>query len=242
MKVIILAGGLGTRISEETEDKPKPMVLIDDKPILWHVINIYAIQGYSDFIIATGYKHQIIEEYVKQLKTHLNIKCVFTGDNSQTAKRISLCLNELDSAEDVFVTYGDGLGNVNLAELKKYHEKHKKMATVTAVRPPARFGVMEFKNGLVTHFGEKSQADSGWINGGFFLLKPEIIRFIVGQNDSFEIDVLPRLVEENELMAYEHDGFWQPMDTLREKNILASLSKQSIPPWMNSITVERKGT
>jgi glucose-1-phosphate cytidylyltransferase len=235
MKVIILAGGLGTRISEETEEKPKPMVLIDDKPILWHVMNIYAMQGYADFIIATGYKHQVIEEYVKQLKTDLNIQCVFTGDNSQTAKRISLCLNELDSKEDVFVTYGDGLGNVNLTELKKYHEKHEKLATVTAVRPPARFGVMEFKNGLVSHFGEKSQADSGWINGGFFLLKPEIIRFITGQNDSFEIDVLPRLVAKNELMAYEHTGFWQPMDTLREKNILASLSQQTIPPWMNSI-------
>jgi glucose-1-phosphate cytidylyltransferase len=241
MKVVILAGGLGTRISEETDSKPKPMVLIDNEPILWHVINIYALQGHKEFIIATGYMHEVIEDYVNQLKTDLNIRCIFTGTNSQTAKRISLCLNELDGTEDVFVTYGDGLGNVNLTELKQYHDKHEKIATVTAVRPPARFGVMEFKNGLVSHFGEKSQADSGWINGGFFLLKPEIIRFITGQNDSFEIDVLPRLVAENELMAYEHDGFWQPMDTLREKNILATLSKQITPPWINFLATESRG-
>jgi len=240
VKVIILAGGLGTRISEETENKPKPMVLIGDKPILLHVIDIYALQGYTDFVIATGYKHNIIEDYVNRLETNLNIKCVFTGENSQTGKRIALCLKELGGTEDVFVTYGDGLGNINLAELKNYHEKHNRIATVTAVRPPARFGVMEFKNGLVSHFGEKSQADSGWINGGFFLLKPEIGRFIIGQNDSFEIDVLPRLVEENELMAYEHDGFWQPMDTLREKNILTSLSKEIIPPWIDLIAFQRR--
>jgi glucose-1-phosphate cytidylyltransferase len=241
VKVIILAGGLGTRISEETENKPKPMVLIDDKPILWHVMNIYALQGHTEFIIATGYKHEIIEEYINQLESDLSIRCVFTGKNSQTAKRIALCLTELDRNEDVFVTYGDGLGNIDLKELKNYHDKHGKIATITAVRPPARFGVMEFKNGLVNHFGEKSQADSGWINGGFFLLTPEILRFMTGQNDSFEIDVLPRVVAESELMAYEHDGFWQPMDTLRERNLLASLSKQTPPPWINSITPEARG-
>jgi glucose-1-phosphate cytidylyltransferase len=241
MKVIILAGGLGTRISEETGDKPKPMVLLDDKPILWHVINIYALQGCKEFIIATGYKHEVIEGYVNQLESDLNIRCIFTGENSQTAKRISVCLSELDDNEGVFVTYGDGLGNIDLTELGSYHAKHGKVATVTAVRPPARFGVMEFKNGLVSHFGEKSQADSGWINGGFFLLNPEITKFITGQNDSFEIDVLPRVVAESELMAYEHDGFWQPMDTLREKNILASLSKQNPPPWIDSITTKGRG-
>jgi glucose-1-phosphate cytidylyltransferase len=241
MKVIILAGGLGTRISEETEDKPKPMVLLDDKPILWHVMNIYALQGCKEFIIATGYKHEVIEAYVNLLESDLNIRCIFTGENSQTAKRISLCLSELNDNEGVFVTYGDGLGNIDLTELRNYHTKHGKVATVTAVRPPARFGVMEFKNGLVSHFGEKSQADSGWINGGFFLLNPEIIKFITGQNDSFEIDVLPRVVAESELMAYEHDGFWQPMDTLREKNILASLSKQNPPPWIDFITAKGRG-
>lgn len=241
MKVVILAGGLGTRISEETENKPKPMVLIDDKPILWHVMNIFATQGHKDFVIATGYKHEIIEAYINELNTDWNIRCVFTGEDTQTGKRISVCFEELDPGEDVFVTYGDGLGNINLAELKGYHDKHGRLATVTAVRPPARFGVLEFKNGLVNHFGEKNQSDSGWINGGFFLLNPLVKAYINGKNDSFEIDVLPRIVAKSELMAFEHDGFWQPMDTLREKNILSELSKEVIPPWLDIFSSRRMG-
>jgi glucose-1-phosphate cytidylyltransferase len=232
VKVIILAGGLGTRISEETGDKPKPMVLIGERPILLHIMNIFAAQGHTDFVIATGYKHQIIEKYVREMETEWKIECVFTGEDSQTGKRISICLESINGEEDVFVTYGDGLGNVNLSELKRYHNKHGRNATVTAVRPPARFGVIEFKNGLVNHFGEKNQSDSGWINGGFFLLKPSVAKYIVGLNDSFEIDVLPLIVADNELMAFEHDGFWQPMDTLRERNILAELNKECIPPWL----------
>lgn len=232
MKVIILAGGLGTRISEETDDKPKPMVQIGDKPILWHVMNIYASQGYCDFLIATGYKHEVIENYIKNLNTSWNIECLYTGGNSQTGWRIAACLDYLKSKDDVFVTYGDGLGNVNLSQLVDFHNHHGKLATVTAVRPPARFGVLEFDNGHVSHFGEKIQADSGWINGGFFMINPKISEFVSQAMDSFEIHILPKIVAAGELMAYEHDEFWQPMDTLRERNILTELSKLMPPPWL----------
>jgi glucose-1-phosphate cytidylyltransferase len=240
LKVIILAGGYGTRISEETNDKPKPMVQIDKKPILWHVMNIYASQGYCDFLIATGYKHEVIENYVSELESPWNIECLFTGDNSQTAWRIAACLEYLKSSEHVFITYGDGVGNVDLAQLKKFHTRHGKLATVTAVRPPARFGVLEFENAQVTHFGEKNQADSGWINGGFFIVNPEISRYVSNATESFEIHVLPKVVSDGELMAYEHAGFWQPMDTLREKNILTELSKKLPPPWLHDLQPLRR--
>ena len=234
MRIIILAGGLGTRISEETADKPKPMVLLDDKPILWHLMNIFAVQGFNDFVIATGYKKEIIEDWVKSIKDKWNIVCLDTGLNSQTGGRIAQCMNRYPG-ETFLATYGDGLANINLKILIDFHKRHGKLSTVTAVRPPARFGVLESNNGLVTHFGEKNQADAGWINGGFFVLEPVVAGYIQSSLEPFESGALPRLVKSRELMSYHHSGFWKPMDTLREKVELQELSQQSPPPWLEGI-------
>jgi glucose-1-phosphate cytidylyltransferase len=231
MKAIILAGGLGTRISEETDTKPKPMVLLDEKPILWHLMNIFSSQGISDFVIATGYKGHVIHDWVANLKSEWNIKALDTGESTMTGGRIRQCLEYIGS-ERVFVTYGDGLGNIDLKKLLTFHEHQKRLATVTAVRPPARFGVVESHNGLVKHFGEKRQADAGWINGGFFVIEPEILPYIHSDIEPFETGALPRLVEIQSLSAFEHSGFWQPMDTLREKNELSQLAGLSTPPWL----------
>jgi glucose-1-phosphate cytidylyltransferase len=231
MKVILLAGGLGTRIAEETSDKPKPMVLLDDKPILWHLMGIFAKQGFDDFVIATGYKGDIIAEWVKDLDSPWKIQTVETGLNTQTGGRIAQCMKKFPG-ERVFATYGDGLGNVDLDKLLKFHKSHGKKATLTAVRPPARFGVLESENGLVTHFGEKNQAHAGWINGGFFVLEPTVAEYIESDTDPFETFALPRLVAEHQLMSYHHSGFWQPMDTLREKQELVKIVKSGKIPWM----------
>lgn len=232
MKLIILAGGFGTRISEETSDKPKPLVLIDEKPIIWHLMNIYAAQGITDFVIAAGYKSEAIFEWINTgTERTWNVSAIDTGLETQTGGRIRQCIKAIGH-ERVMVTYGDGLGNVNLKGLLDFHLAHKKLATVTAVRPPARFGVIEADSGLVTHFGEKNQADAGWINGGFFVLEPNIIDFIQADGEPFEKYPLPRLVEAHELMAYYHHGFWQPMDTLREKNILSEMASLEVPPWL----------
>lgn len=231
MKVIILAGGLGTRISEETGDKPKPMVLIDEKPIIWHLMNIFASQGFSDFVIAAGYKSEVIKSWVAKAEFDWNVEVVDTGLNTQTGGRIKLCIDKFPDS-DFLATYGDGLGNVDIKALVDFHKSHGKLATVTAVHPPARFGVLEIINGSVTHFGEKVQAGSGWINGGFFVLDRKISQFISGEVEPFETGALPRLVKQGDLMAYEHNGFWQPMDTLREKQDLALLAKLPVPPWI----------
>lgn len=231
MKAIILAGGLGTRISEETNTKPKPMVLLDDKPILWHLMNSFSIQGVNEFVVATGYLGDVIHEWVEGLDSNWNITALDTGLTTMTGGRIRQCL-ELIGNEKVFATYGDGLGNVNLKNLLSYHEHQGRRATVTAVRPPARFGVLEASNGLVTHFGEKRQADSGWINGGYFVLEPNVKESILSDDEPFETGALPRLVEIRELSAFEHSGFWQPMDTLRERNVLGELVKLQVPPWL----------
>ena len=235
MKVIILAGGLGTRISEETETKPKPMVLLDDKPIIWHLMNIYATQGYDDFIIATGYKGEVIRNWVDStLNEKWKVRALDTGTNTMTAGRIKKCM-ELVPGERVMVTYGDGLGNVNIKKLINFHEAKGRKATVTAVRPPARFGVLETDDGLVKHFGEKNQADAGWINGGFFVLESDVANMINSDLELFETDTLPALTEINQLAAYSHEGFWQPMDTLREREILASYAQDSNPIWLNNL-------
>ena len=234
MKTIILAGGLGTRFSEETENKPKPMILIDHRPILWHIMDIYASQGYSDFVIATGYKSEVIEEWIENLDTDWKVTAINTGLNTQTGGRIKRCIEQLDD-EVFFATYGDGLGNVNLKRLIAFHESKKAKVTATAVRPPARFGYLEVKDGLVTKFGEKDQVNEGWINGGFFVLESEVANMINSDLDLFETQTLPELTENNQLAAYNHEGFWQPMDTLREREILAEFSKYSVPPWLNSL-------
>jgi len=234
MKVIILAGGLGTRISEETSDKPKPMVPIDGKPILWHIMNIYAKQGLNDFVIATGYKGEVISEWVSTLKVGWKIEAIDTGLETQTGGRIKKCM-EIHPGERVFATYGDGVGNINIKNLLTFHESHGKMATLTAVRPPARFGYLDLNNGHVLHFGEKNQSATGWINGGFFVLEPEVSDLIESLYEPFETGALPRLVSQKSLMAFNHEGFWQPMDTLREKEDLSNLARQATPPWLIGI-------
>ena len=233
MKAILLAGGYGTRISEETDVKPKPMVLISGKPILWHVMSIYAQQGVTDFLIAGGYKFDVIDHWVKSTNFGgWNVEVLDTGLDTQTGGRIKQSLNFIGE-ERVFVTYGDGVGNVNLKNLLDFHLQSGRLATVTAVRPPARFGVLESENGLVTHFGEKNQTDAGWINGGFFVLESAVKDFIVGDSEPFEKLPLVRLVERKELMAFHHHGFWQPMDTLREKRELEEFAKLPSVPWLN---------
>ena len=237
MKVIILAGGLGTRISEETADKPKPMVPINGNPILWHIMNIFAKQGLNDFLVATGYKGEVISEWVGSLDTDWNIKAIDTGLETQTGGRIKKCM-ELHPGERVFATYGDGVGNINLSKLLAFHILHGKKATLTAVRPPARFGYLDLKNGQVLHFGEKNQSATGWINGGFFVLEPEVADLVEAYDEPFETGALPRLVDQENLMAFNHEGFWQPMDTLREKEDLSNLAMQTTPPWLVGISEE----
>jgi glucose-1-phosphate cytidylyltransferase len=234
VKAIILAGGLGTRISEETMDKPKPMVTIAGKPILWHIMSIFAKQGIEDFIVATGYKAEVIQDWITTVKEPWKITAIETGLSTQTGGRILECMRSIPD-ERVFATYGDGLANVNIKALLDFHNHQGKMATVTAVRPPARFGVLESQNGLVTKFGEKNQADSGWINGGFFVLEPKVKEFIQGLHEPFESGAISRLVQQQELVAYHHDGFWQPMDTLREKLDLEKLALLHPPTWLVEI-------
>lgn len=254
MKVIILAGGLGTRISEETENKPKPMVLIDDKPILWHLMNIFSLQGLNEFVLALGYRSDVIKRWLidlndlngditidtgKKFVKHLSVSdqsswivtALETGLNTQTGGRIAKCMQSFPG-ERVIATYGDGLANISIPKLLDFHKSHGKLATVTSVRPPARFGHLQSQDGLVTHFGEKNQADAGWINGGFFVLEPEVAKYVHGESEPFESGALPRLVAEGQLMTYQHEGFWQPMDTLREKQELAKLADENPPPWL----------
>jgi len=231
MKVIILAGGLGTRISEETADKPKPMVLIAGKPMLWHIMSIFAKQGFNEFILATGYKSEVIESWIGTVKEPWDIKALNTGLNTQTGGRILECMKSVPG-ERVFATYGDGLGNINLKALIDFHDHQGKLATVTAVRPPARFGVLESQNGLVVRFGEKNQVDAGWINGGFFVLEPQVASYVYNLDEPLESGALPRLVEERQLVSYHHDGFWQPMDTLREKEDLERFALLNPPSWL----------
>ena len=257
MKVIILAGGLGTRLSEETESKPKPMVLIDDKPILWHLMNIFSSQGHNDFVLALGYRSDVIKRWLLDLneldgnitintatkKVHhretstqysWNVTALETGLNTQTGGRIAQCMKAFPE-ERIIATYGDGLANVSIQKLLEFHESHGKLATVTAVRPPARFGYMHIEGDQVIHFGEKNQSDAGWINGGFFVLEPEVADLVLNDTEPFESGALPRLVERNQLMAYHHHDFWQPMDTLREKQDLAKLAMEIEPPWLRNL-------
>jgi len=239
MKIIIIAGGLGTRIAEETEDKPKPMVLINDKPIIWHLMNIFCVQGFNEFIISTGYKSEVIENWIKNNKIQdsnsnlMKIQTINTGLNTQTGGRISEVMKTLPS-EKVIATYGDGLANISVKNLLAFHNSHGKMATVTAVRPPARFGYMKIKKNEVTHFGEKNQSDEGWINGGFFVLEPKVADYVEAISEPFESGALVRLANESQLMAYHHEGFWQPMDTLREKRALEEFARLIVPPWLEN--------
>ena len=194
-------------------------------------MNTFASQGITDFVIATGYLGKVIHEWVDELDTSWKINALDTGMETMTGGRIRQCMEHIGD-ETVFATYGDGLGNINLSKLLDFHRHQGRQATVTAVRPPARFGVLESSNGEVTHFGEKRQADAGWINGGFFVLEPEVRFELNDDSEPFETGALPRLVERHQLSAFEHHGFWQPMDTLREKNELSALVKLITPPWL----------
>jgi len=230
MKCVILAGGKGTRISEYTKLIPKPMIKIGSKPILEHIIKYYMKYGFKDFIIAGGYKYSIIKNYFKKRKNLANIKVINTGISSLTGKRLVELKNEL--TETFMLTYGDGLSDVNLSKLLKFHKKNKKKITVTAVHPPARFGELEINNNLVKTFEEKPQLQKGWINGGFFVVEPQFLKFIGNKNVMLERSPLTKAVKTKNLAAYKHSGFWFCMDTLRDKKVLDTMIKTKKSPWL----------
>jgi glucose-1-phosphate cytidylyltransferase len=256
-RVLILAGGLGTRISEETDSKPKPMVEIGDKPILWHLMSIFGAQGLHSFVIALGYKGDVIKTWLRDLQqlegdilfdfstrttsqvapdlhSKLIVNVIETGLNSSTSSRISQCMERFPG-ERLIVTYGDGLANVNIKELLAFHSSHGKLATLTAVRPPARFGKLSLDKNCITAFEEKNQLEEGWINGGFFVLEPEVKSYLNESDISFEYSSLPRLAKDRELMAFMHNSFWKPMDTLREKKEFEEYNSLNPKPWLENI-------
>ena len=252
MKTILLAGGLGTRISEETQARPKPMVEIGGKPILCHIMGIYAHYGYNDFAVACGYKGECIKAYFSNLHLHFDdcvvdfrnssrsvlkeaapdwrVSLVDTGLKTMTGGRIKR-LRDLIGDETFMVTYGDGVSNVDIRRLVEFHRASGRLATVTAVRPPARFGGLVLDGDEVKRFAEKNQADAGWINGGFFVFEPAVFDYIHDDRTSLELEPLERLADDGQLVAYKHYGFWQPMDTLREKQLLESLWDRGEAPW-----------
>ena len=254
MKAVILAGGLGTRISEETGLKPKPMIEIGQKPILWHIMKMYSMHGVSDFIICCGYKGYVIKEYFANyflhmsdvtfcmkkntMKVHHNksepwtVTLVDTGENSMTGGRLKRVREFIDNEEQFCFTYGDGVGDVDITKLIKYHQSHGKDATLTATRPPGRYGALNITDsGLVNHFQEKPDGDGSWINGGFFVLSPNVIDRIDGDETTWEAGPLNTLATDGQLLAFKHNGFWQPMDTLREKSLLNDLWDKGVAPW-----------
>ena len=220
MKVIILAGGFGTRISEYTKKIPKPMIKIGNKPIIYHIMNHYSKYGFKEFFIALGYKGHIIKEYFKKIKNEWKINFIETGLRTMTGGRLKRFKGIIKKNETFMMTYGDGLSNVNIKNLVKFHKKNKKIATLTAVRPPARFGAIKIKKNKVTYFKEKSSLDEGWINGGFFIFEPEIFEYIKSDSTILENEPLSILGSKKKLNAYKHYGFWQCMDTVRDKEIL----------------------
>ena len=230
MKVVILAGGKGTRISEYTSSIPKPMVQIGSKPILEHIINYYIKFGFRDFIIASGYKHLVIKNYFKNKKSFAKIKVINTGVETLTGLRIKKLSSELK--QTFMLTYGDGLSNINLKKLLKFHKKRKKKITLTAVHPPARFGELSITKGMVTKFEEKPQLQKGWINGGFFVIEPEFLNFVGKKNVMLERSPLLKAVKSKNLSAFKHNGFWFCMDTLRDKKVLDKMIKDKKSPWI----------
>jgi len=229
MKVVILCGGAGSRLAEETKVIPKPMVKIGNSPILNHIVKIYNHFGFKKFILAAGYKSKIIENYYKKKK---NIKCIYTGKRTLTGGRLLRLKKYFKPGENFMVTYGDGLTNQNLNKLIKFHLRHKKIATLTSVKPPARFGEVFLKGNRVSKFEEKSQLNSNWINGGFFVFNYKIFNFISGDQTMLEREPFKKLTKLNQLMAYKHYGFWQCMDTMRDKNILKKMWREKKAPWV----------
>ena len=225
MKVIILAGGFGTRLSEYTDNIPKPMVPINNKPILCHIMQIYAKYGHTNFYVALGYKGEVIKKFFEDFKSEWNINLIDTGVNTMTGGRIKR-LKEYVGNETFMLTYGDGLSNININKLINFHRDHKKMVTISAVRPPARFGVIKFKNHHVTYFKEKSKLDEGWINGGFFVMEPKFLNLIKSDKTYLEREPLERASKKKQLIAYKHKSFWQCMDTKRDKDQLEEYFKK----------------
>lgn len=230
MKVVILAGGRGTRISEYTKSIPKPMVKIGSKPILEHIINYYIKFGFNDFLIAGGYKCSLIQSYFKKKRIKAKIDVVNTGLDTLTGSRLLKLKDKL--TETFFLTYGDGLSDINLNNLRNFHKKNKKKITMTAVHPPARFGELEITDNIVTKFEEKPQLQKGWINGGFFVVEPEFLKFIGNKNVMLERSPLLKAVKTKNLLAFKHTGFWFCMDTLRDKKLLDKMIKDKVSPWI----------
>lgn len=253
MQAVILAGGLGTRLSEETSVRPKPMVEIGGRPILWHIMKIYSSYGINDFIVCCGYKGYIIKEYFANyflhmsdvtldlkenaMKIHQNsvepwrVTLVDTGETTMTGGRLKRAAEHLDNENDFCLTYGDGLSNLDISLLIKFHKTHKKLATLTSTLPPGRFGALEIENNQVKRFAEKPRGDGALINGGFFVFSPKVLSWIEGDETVLEQGPLEALAKNNELMSFEHKGFWQPMDTLRDKFYLNKLWDEGQAPW-----------
>jgi glucose-1-phosphate cytidylyltransferase len=253
MKAVILAGGLGTRISEETVLKPKPMIEIGGKPILWHIMKQYSAHGVNDFIVCCGYRGYLIKEYFANYFLHMSdvtfdmthntmevhdrkaepwkVTLVDTGDETMTGGRLKRVASYLKGESSFCFTYGDGVSNVDIAAEIAFHASHGKLATITAVQPPGRYGALQVKGKAVTGFLEKPRGDGGLINGGFFVLSPKVIDLIAGDDTHWEAEPLASLANNGQLMAFEHTGFWQPMDTLREKNQLEKLWDSGSAPW-----------
>lgn len=231
MKVVILAGGFGTRLAEYTQTIPKPMVEIGGEPILNHIMRIFKSYNFNEFIIAAGYKKEVITDYYKDSKEFKDLKIVNTGKDTMTGGRILRLKSLISENENFFMTYGDGLCNVDLDELKRFHTNHNKLATVTAVHPPVRFGELEIEDKRVIKFEEKSQSKAGWINGGFFVLNYKIFNYIEGDNAFFERGPLEKLIKEENFMAFKHEGFWKCMDNLRDKIILDEMCNNNKLLW-----------
>ena len=252
MKVVLLAGGMGSRLSEETAVRPKPLVEIGGRPILWHIMQTYAASGYKEYVIALGYKGQQIKEYFLnyynlerdisiQLRTGAvtvtngeredwTVHLVDTGLHTQTGGRVKRLKDRLGD-ETFMLTYGDGVADIDIARLVDFHQAHGKLATITAVRPPARYGGLTFEGDRVTRFDEKPQLGEGWVSGGFFVLEPQVMDYIAGDDTLFEREPLERLAADGQLMAYKHTGFWQGMDTLRDVRLLEDLWQRGQAPW-----------
>ena len=231
MKVVILAGGYGTRLAEFTRTIPKPMVEIGGEPILTHIMRIFKSFNINNFIIAAGYKKEVIIDYYKNSKEFKNLKIIDTGKDTMTGGRLLRLKHMFKENENFFMTYGDGLSDLDLDRLKNFHFNHKKLATVTAVHPPIRFGELEFEDEKVKKFEEKPQARFGWINGGFFMLNYKIFNYIENDNTLFEKQPMEKLVEEENLMAFKHEGFWKCMDNLRDKIILDKMCNENKALW-----------
>ena len=230
MKTVILCGGYGTRLSEETTIKPKPMVKIGNKPILEHIMSIYEYYGYNQFILALGYKSEYIKKYYKN-KSKKNINLIYTGKDTKTGGRLLRLKNYLKNEKTFMLTYGDGISNINIKQAIKFHKDHGKIATITAVRPPLRFGELKINRNKVKSFKEKPQVGQGWINGGFFIFNNEILNFIQNDQTMLEREPLEKLTMAGQLMAFEHKGFWKCMDTMRDKILLNKLWNEGNALW-----------